>query len=1388
MSSTSNVQNVLANVVRPVYTYDPATSNYVAKVIISNVDTFSVRTIEVENLEFGDANRNLYLGVDAGSTNSNSASNVAIGFGAAENNINTRNSVFVGYTAGGADITDASASVVLGANTRSGGSSNVYVGYGTGLDSNTASGNVFVGPAIVPATSVSNEVRIGKGGTIPFYANMNNGYTGINTIAPNYELDVSASTTNLRGTLRVVGHAGATLESAQPSAVELGDGDDATGSTGKSTMSLQWNGGGFRHMVRTRHTNATNSVGNAIDLFVNNSGTAGGSSAPGVGNVLALSATAAGVGIGRQDPSYALDVSGTIRAAGILTTGGSSTFGDVILGNGTVSVLDGSAAVPSYTFQNDPSLGLFRTSTSGVGVTTAGLERMRVDSNGRIGIGLTNPSFTVDVSGTVRAVSFIGTSGSGSSGGVSFNSGAVAVADGTVSVPTYTFQNDLSLGLYRQGANTLGFASAGSNRRTLSNGNLGIGTTTPAYSLDVAGTTQTSNAIVSGYLRNALTPSQFDISGGNISNSGTTTSSNFIGTASASNSIGGITLSNSNVTATNAIVSGYLRNALAPTQFDISGGTLFLSNRILTGAGTVSAPSHTFANDVSMGLYDPATNVLGIVTAGVERMRITSNGNVGIATTTPQYFLDVSAGGSAARIYGGSLLVTSNNSLTAPPGMRFTVDNSDSYIQWGSNTTASGFGTTNLRFTDINGGTERMRITSNGNVGIGITAPAYILDISTATSSQGIRVTAPNAQLNLQSPANAHALQMYSDSNGQGLFTTGTRIQVSTNGVVGTNGLFVSGNQVGVGTAAPTNALDVSASGTVTAQFRNTSAQAGVRVTGGGFTDGSGLLLYHSNTAQGLFASNLVPLQFSTNGTTRVTIDSSGAMGIGLTNPSTALNTAGLCVAGNIRMGTTTTDYRQFVLSGGNSLGYLYGAFAKYGDGIHIGYNFHNNNTSNVIPTSAGATSRQSFGYGTIAMYTGAANTEPTRLGYYQNSNGNVGIGTSTPTALLDVSGASTGSSLRLANPSIAMSWRGVSQTSLTADINGGIRILQDASLSSTYRDPRNATDTLTLQSTLGQGSNGTASIVFRSATDNNFYSRIYAVDTGSVSFLGDLVFQTANGVDLVERTRITSAGRMGIGTPSPSDTLDVSGTLRVTPNATALFDVTSGPAGYATVSTNGYFAIYAPGTSNKTASNTIVSLAADPGGSHVFLRSTKIGIGTAAPAYALDVSVAPNAAAVNMTTWPRMQVSNVLIARGIAGIVGNTINWSNTPQQAIDSNLMTVVLSNATNGCSFKVLKSGLWTFSWTMSSGTAGNYTWMDVSTNDNSNVSFAATGSPYIAFAQASANYLDVHWTGYLPSNANYFYKIRESATPSTGNPFYLQIIFHHEMPASAATFPF
>jgi hypothetical protein len=74
---------------------------------------------------------------------------------------------------------------------------------------------------------------------------------------------------------------------------------------------------------------------------------------------------------------------------------------------------------------------------------------------------------------------------------------ATSDVSGTALVPAYSFSADLSTGMHLGGTSQLTFDTAGVARMTISNSNVGIGTTTPAYTLDVSGTGRfTSNLLV----------------------------------------------------------------------------------------------------------------------------------------------------------------------------------------------------------------------------------------------------------------------------------------------------------------------------------------------------------------------------------------------------------------------------------------------------------------------------------------------------------------------------------------------------------------------------------------------------------------------------------------------------------------------------------------------------------------------------------------------------------------------------------------------------------------------------------------------------------------------------------------------------------------------------
>ena len=112
-----------------------------------------------------------------------------------------------------------------------------------------------------------------------------------------------------------------------------------------------------------------------------------------------------------------------------------------------------------------------------------------------------------------------------------------------------------------------------------------------------------------------------------------------------------------------------------------------------------------------------------------------------------------------------------------------------------------------------------------------------------------------------------------------------------------------------------------------------------------------------------------------------------------------------LTVAGDMSL---SGGYHHFGLSGGNALGFLYGSYPAFGDGIHLGYNYYADASgSGHVINAGGGTSRISAGYGYIALFVGgSAGVSPNTLGLMvTGANGNVGIKNTTPQYDLDVNG-----------------------------------------------------------------------------------------------------------------------------------------------------------------------------------------------------------------------------------------------------------------------------------------------------------------------------------------------------------------------------------------------
>jgi len=207
-------------------------------------------------------------------------------------------------------------------------------------------------------------------------------------------------------------------------------------------------------------------------------------------------------------------------------------------------------------------------------------------------------------------------------------------------------------------------------------------------------------------------------------------------------------------------------------------------------------------------------------TNGAERMRIDSNGRVGIGTSSPATPLQVvsTAGDWTADI---------KNYSTDAYGLRIDLSGSTGTAYAQATYTATGTG---------------FFVKNNSNVGIGISSPAAPLDVVSNSGSTGVNIRGRSSD-NIGSvyfTSNASAATEYGFIQGR---PTDLRIQGFNNGLI----LQPSGGNVGIGTSSPSQKLHVYESSTgsqayVTVQNNRTrNAAVLTQTTNGGFYTGTSI-------------------------------------------------------------------------------------------------------------------------------------------------------------------------------------------------------------------------------------------------------------------------------------------------------------------------------------------------------------------------------------------------------------------------------------------------------------------------------------------------------------------------------------------------------------------
>jgi hypothetical protein len=478
-----------------------------------------------------------------------------------------------------------------------------------------------------------------------------------------------------------------------------------------------------------------------------------------------------------------LGVSGTSIFTGGITSSAIDNSGAIstqTLGVSGTSIFTG--GITSSAISNSGAIGTQTLGVSGTSIFTGGITSSAIDNSGAIGtqtLGVSGTSiFTGDI--TSSAIS---------------NSGAISTQTLGVS-GTSIFTGGIT-------SSAISNSGAISTQTLYSSGNVGIGTATPAYKLEVEGDCKVKNVL---YVGDDGAVSTIKMGGGAAGDSGYETS----------------------------VIESRLYGATENTEL-----VLFKGNDI----GANSDRIRLRANSIHFDTYSVSSNDRTVESI---RMTIDQNGNVGIGTTAPDAKLTI-YGGSNPKLHiintaendagikfsdsgdipnqnfeilynsatealrirsddndnimffsptgnvgiGTAVKIISTDDLTIKPNDtigRVSIGNSgSSYLTYGININAGFLYSTGTL--DINGSIYMSA--SNGNIGIGTITPAYKLDV--------------NGVINVRSGSDykLNGVSVLSST------TLGSGIVNSSLTSVGTlTSVNVSGN-VGIGTVVPAYKLDV---------------------------------------------------------------------------------------------------------------------------------------------------------------------------------------------------------------------------------------------------------------------------------------------------------------------------------------------------------------------------------------------------------------------------------------------------------------------------------------------------------------------------------------------------------------------------------------------------